>query len=217
MKKISRVTRSKQKARQNYDRLSAWYDTFAKSEQKFTEKGMLAFDPHPGESLLEIGYGTGNALIDLARAAHPVPVHGIDLSFKMGQRAQSKFAQAGGITQARLTLGDAAQPPYPNNAFHGIFISFTLELFDTPEIPLVLAECKRVLKKGGRISVVALAKRESSAVRIYEWFHEKMPVLVDCRPIHAEASLQNAGFEITEKDEERMWGLPVSILVAKNV
>ncbi len=106
--------------------------------------------------------------------------------------------------------------PYPDEYFDAIFISFTLELFDTPEIPILLKECQRVLKSGGRLGVVALEKQDSLAVRIYEWFHAKMPTLVDCRPIYTADSLQETGFKISEKKTLKMWGLPVSIVIAKN-
>ncbi len=97
-------------------------------------------------------------------------------------------------------------------------MSFVLELFDTPEIPLVLAECRRVLKPGGRICVVAMSrdKRENIPLRIYEWFHQHIPNYVDCRPIHVMKALQESGFEISEIEHRQMWGLPVEICLAKN-
>ncbi|NIW20030.1 2-heptaprenyl-1,4-naphthoquinone methyltransferase, partial [candidate division KSB1 bacterium] len=75
-------------------------------------------------------------------------------------------------------------------------MSFTLELFDTPEIPMVLGQCYDALRMGGRLALVALIKKPGAAVKIYEWFHEKMPVAVDCRPIYAQADLTAVGFDI---------------------
>jgi ubiquinone/menaquinone biosynthesis C-methylase UbiE len=43
--------------------------------------------------------------------------------------------------QVILVCGDALQLPFLTESFDKILISFILELFDTPAIPLVLTEC----------------------------------------------------------------------------
>lgn len=215
MAEISRVTRSKEEACQAYDRMSRWYDLFTSSEKKFADLGLAILDVQSGETVLEIGFGTGHALMALARAAHPAVTHGIDLSSKMCAVTEKRLQRAGLGDAVHLQTGDAAKLPYENNYFDAIFISFTLELFDTPEIPIVLGECHRVLKLDGKLSIVALEKSDCRAVRIYEWFHARMPTLVDCRPIHTATSLEQARFQLTKRSELTMWGLPVSVLLAK--
>lgn len=216
MAKISRVNRSKDKARQTYNKISRWYDLFAASEKKFANLGLEMLNLQSGESALEIGFGTGHALAKLARSAHPAKIYGIDISEKMRAIAEKRLQLAGFGGAVRLETGDASDLPYSDEKFDAIFISFTLELFDTPEIPLMLKECQRVLKPSGRLGVVALEKENSLAVRIYEWFHAKMPALVDCRPIYSVDSLEETGFIIQEKKILKMWGLPVCILLGKN-
>ena len=215
MKSISRVKRSKEDARQSYNKMSRWYDLFTNSEKKFTDLGLEILNLKSGENILEIGFGTGHALPILAHAAHPATVCGVDLSEKMCILSKKKLARAGLANFVNLQKGDASRLPYKKNSFDALFISFTLELFDTPEIPIVLSECLRVLKNKGRLSVVSLAKENSRAVHIYEYFHRLMPKTVDCRPIYAKESLENAGFQIIKSKEEKMWGLPVSILLAE--
>ena len=98
----------------------------------------------------------------------------------------------------------------------GVFTSFTLELFDTPEIPLVLLECKRVLKPGGRVCVVGLSrKRGTWTTSVYEWLHEKLPNCVDCRPIYVQRALEIAGFENLDATDLPQWGLLCEIVLAK--
>ncbi|NIV01327.1 MAG: 2-heptaprenyl-1,4-naphthoquinone methyltransferase, partial [Phycisphaerae bacterium] len=66
---VSRVVRSKGKARVNYNRLSRWYDIVAGStEKKYRDIGLQKLDAQPGERILEIGFGTGHCILALARA-----------------------------------------------------------------------------------------------------------------------------------------------------
>lgn len=214
---VSRVARSKEKARANYNRLSRWYDMIAGStEKKYRDIGLQKLAACPGERILEIGFGTGHCLLTLAQAVGETgKVYGLDLSEGMLAIAQDRLAQAGLADRVDLRVGDAAKLPFAAGEFDGVFMSFTLELFDSPEIPVVLGQCHNVLKTGGRLAVVSLVKQPGTAVKIYEWFHEKMPVAVDCRPIYAQADLTAAGFSIQDVAAMSMWGLPVEIILAQ--
>ena len=215
---ISRVTRSKQQAIVAYDRISRWYDWLAgSSEQPLAKLGLIKLKAIPGETVLEIGFGTGNALLSLATAVGDSGrVVGIDLSPGMFKVASEKLLRANLSKRVTLEQGDAAALPFGADSFDAIFTSFTLELFDTPEIPIVLAECRRVLKPGGRMGVVAMARDpyEELPVRIYEWFHQHLPAYVDCRPIYVQSVLVRAGFQIRDITCKKMWGLPVEICLA---
>jgi len=210
---MSRVTRTKETAKVSYDRMSRWYDLLAgTSEWKFVKVGLDLLRADEGESILEIGYGTGKAILALANAVGDGGrVYGIDLSEGMHQIASERVKAAGLSDRVELRCGDGAKLPYEDHRFNAVFTSFTLELFDTLEIPIVLLECMRVLRHDGRLVVVSMAKKDVTgfAVRLYEWAHERIPNYVDCRPIFVSQSMSDAGFDIVECIEMKMWGLPV--------
>lgn len=215
---ISRVRRSKAEAKVSYDRMSRWYDLLAgPSEKKFVDVGLQKLRAQPGDIVLEIGFGTGHAILSLAQAVGDAGrVYGIDISQGMFDITQARVREAGLAKRVELKCMDAETLPFTSGFLDAIFMSFTLELFDTPEIPMVLGECYRTLRSGGRICIVTLSKEEkpSWVTSIYEWIHSMFPKYVDCRPIHAQRALQDAGFRLSDAEQLSMWGLPVGIVVA---
>jgi len=216
---MSRVVRSKEKARDSYDRLSRWYDLLSgRFEKRYREAGLRMLDAKKGEVILEVGFGTGSCILALANAVEEQgKVYGIDISPGMYSVAKAKLEKAGLSDRVNLQCGDAARLPFKSGVFDAIFVSFTLELFDTPEIPVVLNECRRVLKGGGRICVVAMSRegKHGLMLRLYEWFHKKLPSYVDCRPIFVKKALEDAGFHIRNEIAMNMWGLPVAIVLVQ--
>jgi demethylmenaquinone methyltransferase/2-methoxy-6-polyprenyl-1,4-benzoquinol methylase len=216
---MSRVTRSKEEAKASYNHMSRWYDVLTgESEKKFKNIGLQFLSVQPGETVLEIGFGTGKTLLPLARSVGETgKVYGLDISEGMIEIAGSRLRKAGLSGRVELKCGDATALAFPDQSFEAVFLCFTLELFDTPEIPIVLKECHRVLRPNGRICVVAMSKKgkPNLMTRLYGWSHDKLPNYVDCRPIYAQESMEESGFRTTEAEVMLMWGLPVEIVLAK--
>lgn len=202
-----------------YDRLSSFYDLIsARSEGIPRSTGLVMLRITSGECVLEIGVGTGAALQELTNSIAPGgKVFGIDLSTGMLKRTRLRLTGANNIPPVNLCCGDACWLPFLTSSLEVIFMSFTLELFLSSEIPLVLKECQRVLKPGGRIGVVSLSGTgpDTWMRKAYEWSHRRFPAWVDCRPILVKEALLGSGFQIQDSTCQSMWGLPVEIVIAQ--
>ena len=199
--------------------MSRWYDLLAGGyERRYRDAGVRKLGPQEGAAILEIGFGTGHSILALGNAVGETgKVYGIDISEGMFEITRARVQEAGIADRVELKCGDAVRLPFETDSFDGIFISFALELFDTPEIPVVLSECWRVLRRGGRLCVVAMTKKgkPNAATRLYEWLHEKLPQYVDCRPIFAQDSMETAGFHTVDVTAVSLLGLRGEIVLAE--
>ncbi|MFC2021926.1 class I SAM-dependent methyltransferase [Chloroflexota bacterium] len=215
------VLRSKEGAKRLYDRISRFYGYITVIfERKYMEMALEQLSIQEGETILEIGFGSGYCLKWLAQSVGQTgKAHGIDISSGMLEVTKNRLEKARLMDRVELYCGDAMNLPYDDNTFDAAFMSFTLELFDTPEIPKVLEEVKRVLRPAGRFGVVSMSKEDGGSIllRLYEWVHKKWPKYVDCRPIYLKSALIDAGYKIQSQQKVRLMGLPGEIVVGVNM
>jgi SAM-dependent methyltransferase len=103
-----------------------------------------------GCSLLDVGCGTGAALLPAAAAvAHTRPVVGMDISSGMLVEARGRLA-AGGLS-ATVTAADAVHLPFPDAIFDVVVSSFAFGYFSAPG--RAAAEIRRVLTPGGAVAI----------------------------------------------------------------
>jgi ubiquinone/menaquinone biosynthesis C-methylase UbiE len=103
--------------------------------------------PEPPARVLDLGCGTGSLSVLLAELGHPV--HGVDLSPRMLERAAEKTRRHG--VQVALVEGDAGDPPVDGPV--DVVLSRHL-LWALPDVPAVLDRWTRLLAPGGRLVLV---------------------------------------------------------------
>lgn len=220
-KEILRVKATKEAIKESYGKISRLYATVeALVERGLRKKGLKLLAIQEGEMVLEIGFGTGFTLIELAKSIGEAGrVYGIDVTPEMVEITKKRLEKEGLRDKARVYEGDARNMPSEDSVFDAVYMASTLELFDTPDIPKILEEIKRVLKPSGRLGVVSMSREgheDSLFLKFYEWLHKKIPKYVSCRPIYVEDSIKEAGYKIVKAEEFMLVRLmPVKIVVAR--
>jgi arsenite methyltransferase len=109
----------------------------------------------PGEVVLDVGCGAGIDTILAARAVGPSGrAIGLDLLEEMCERARAHARDAGVAQWTEFVRGEMEDIPLPDSSVDVVISNGVINL--SPRKSRVLAEIRRVLRPGGRISVADL-------------------------------------------------------------
>lgn len=123
---------------------------------------LLEYAPlRDGETVLDVGCGTGTLAV-LLKQRHPaVEVAGLDPDPKALARAQRKADRAG--VRLRLEQGFADEIRHPAACFDLVVSSFMFHHLEPDQKAATLREIRRVLKPGGRLLLLDFDVTEADA------------------------------------------------------
>jgi demethylmenaquinone methyltransferase/2-methoxy-6-polyprenyl-1,4-benzoquinol methylase len=111
----------------------------------------------PGDSALDVCCGTGMLALELAKVVAPGGrVLGLDFATSMLKVASRRLAASPYRHLVKLVEGNAMKLPFPDNTFNAATIAFGLR--NLPDVKQGLAEMQRVVRPGGRVVSLELAK-----------------------------------------------------------
>lgn len=215
-----RVSLSRRRIRALYDSMSSIYDIFTRYERGSLKKALEVANPRENSLVLEAGFGTGKTLVELAKkVGNNGAVYALDISQNMMERTHELLHRRNLADRVNLILSDAENTPFSDATFDLVFSSYMLDLIDTPTIPTVLLEFKRVLKSVGLLVLVGLSKGSKwyDNMRLHEWVYKRSPSLLGgCRPVLLAPYLQDLGFRDVNREYIRGGHLtPIEIVWAK--
>ncbi len=115
-------------------------------------RGMAELRPAVGEQVLDIGCGTGQTTLALARAVGPQgAVTGVDISHPMLEIARSRAA-AGDVANAMFAEADAQTAAFETGRYDAAFSRFGVMFFADPVA--AFRNIRSALKPGGRLTFV---------------------------------------------------------------
>ena len=135
-----------------------WERASAEMGKGVTDALVEFSDPQPGERVLDLACGTGAPSLKVARrvgsSGHVIAT---DLSEEPLKIAAER-ARERGLGNLEFRRSDAQALPFENDQFDLVTCRFGVMFFS--DLPLALAETKRVLRPGGRVAFAAWGKME---------------------------------------------------------
>ena len=116
-----------------------------------------------GGRVLDVGTGTGDLALEIARSHPDASVVGLDYTGPMIARAPAKARREGLAERVSWTRADGHVLPFPDDCFDAVISAFVLRNF--ADLARAYAEMARVTRPGGRVIALEISPEGHSMWR----------------------------------------------------
>lgn len=169
-------------------------------ERRFRQQLLELAHLEAGESVLDIGCGTGTLAIAAKRVVEGSGVvHGIDASPEMIARARRKAKRSG--MDVVFEMAQAQSLPFPDARFDVVLSTVMLHHLPRAARAQAVRDARRVLKPGGRLLAVDFVRRSGKGLLAHLHRHGR----VDPRDLIV--LVTEAGLKVVESGPVGRWDL----------
>jgi len=171
-------------------------------ERAFRERLLAPARLESGESVLDVGCGTGSLALVARRIVGPRgEVHGVDPSPEMIARASDKARKARLVIQFKTGVAESLN--YPDGRFDVVLSTVMLHHLPKTIRQQAVREMRRVLKPNGRLVAVDFVRSPGPHRGLRAHFHRHGRI----DPRDLEALIKNAGLDVVESAPVGKWDL----------
>lgn len=162
-----------------FDRISGVYDVMNAvisgfQEPRWRRRAVAMTEVGPGGAVIDVATGTGKVARSLKDRVGPSGrVLGVDLAPRMIDRARAAYGRRPGV---EFLVGDAMHLPAEDATFDAATIAFGMR--NLPDYERGFAEMRRVVRPGGRVVCLEIARPDHLIARISRvWFEQVVPFI----------------------------------------
>lgn len=157
-----------------FDSIAPTYDTLnhrmsLNIDKGWRRKAIEALAASQPKRILDVATGTGDFALLAARMLHPEQIVGADISEGMMAVGRKKAKDAGLEGVISFKKEDCMALSFADGSFDAVTAAFGIRNF--PDLERGLREMCRVLRKGGRLSIVELTTPVSFPMRQLFWLY----------------------------------------------
>ncbi|MCE5326283.1 MAG: ubiquinone/menaquinone biosynthesis methyltransferase [Planctomycetaceae bacterium] len=167
--------------RRMFDRIARRYDRMNTllslgQDRRWRRRAVQTLAPRAGGRYLDVGCGTGDMALEIARQAPGASIVGIDPAADMLAVAASKIGGAGLAGCISFQVADGLAMPFEDRTFDGLVSAFCIR--NMTDRAKAFAEMRRVLKRAAPAVILELSVPPNGVVRAGHYLYSRCVVPV---------------------------------------